>query len=402
MRITTNMIYEMGVSRIADQQAILNKTQQQVSTGRRILTPADDPSGAASALQVSQADGLLAQHVENRNLARNGLGIEDGVLQGISDLMQQVKTSIVAAGNGTLGNAERGFIASELRGQLDQLIGLANSTDGNGNYLFSGFQSNTVPFARSGNTVSYAGDSGLRALQVSGERQMAVGDSGQEVFLTVPEGNGRFVAAAAPGNTGTGKIGSGTVVDPAAITGDDYQIAFSVVGTTTTYSVTNVTTGTLLSSGNPYTSGSAIVVDGMQFDIKDSPANGDQFSLSPSGRKSVFAVMNELITALSTPVVVPADSTRLANTLAMAQSEMSNAFDKVLETRASVGARLKELDALEDSGSYLHLQNQTRLSELQDLDYNEALSKLAMQQITLEAAQKSFVQVAGLSLFKYL
>lgn len=402
MRITTNMMYEMGVSRIADQQAILNKTQQQVSTGRRILTPADDPSGAASALQVSQADGLLAQHVENRNLARNGLGIEDGVLQGISDLMQQVKTSIVAAGNGTLGNAERGFIASELRGQLDQLIGLANSTDGNGNYLFSGFQSHTVPFARSGATVSYAGDSGLRALQVSGERQMAVGDSGQDLFLSVPEGNGRFVAAAAPGNTGTGKISSGIVVDPAAITGDDYQITFSVVGTTTTYSVTNVTTGTLMSSGNPYTDGSAIVVDGMQFDIKDSPANGDQFSLSPSGRKSVFDVMNELITALSTPVVVPADSTRLSNTLTMAQSEMSNAFDKVLETRASVGARLKELDALEDSGSYMHLQNQTRLSELQDLDYNEALSKLAMQQITLEAAQKSFVQMAGLSLFKYL
>ena len=262
MRITTNMMYEMGVSRIADQQAILNKTQQQVSTGRRILTPADDPSGAASALQVSQADGLLAQHVENRNLARNGLGIEDGVLQGISDLMQQVKTSIVAAGNGTLGNAERGFIASELRGQLDQLIGLANSTDGNGNYLFSGFQSHTVPFARSGATVSYAGDSGLRALQVSGERQMAVGDSGQDLFLSVPEGNGRFVAAAAPGNTGTGKISSGIVVDPAVITGDDYQITFSVVGTTTTYSVTNVTTGTLMSSGNPYTDGSAIVVDG--------------------------------------------------------------------------------------------------------------------------------------------
>lgn len=402
MRITTNMMYEMGVSRIADQQAILNKTQQQVSTGRRILTPADDPSGASSALQVSQADGLLGQHVENRNLARNGLGIEDGVLQSISDLMQNVKTTIIAAGNGTLGNVERNFMASELRGQLDQLIGLANGTDGNGNYLFSGFQTHTVPFARSGNTVSFAGDSGLRALQVSGERQMAVGDSGQDLFLSVPEGNGRFLATAASGNTGTGKISSGTVVDPAAITGDDYQITFSVVGATTTYSVTNVTTSTVLSSGNPYTDGSAIVVDGMQFDIKGSPANGDQFSLTPSGRKSVFDVMNELITALSTAVVVPADSARLSNTLALAQSEMSNAFDKVLETRASVGARLKELDALEDSGSYMHLQNQTRLSELQDLDYNEALSKLAMQQITLEAAQKSFVQVAGLSLFKYL
>ena len=402
MRITTNMMYDMGVARLADQQSGLNKTQQQVATGRRILTPADDPAGAASVLQVSQADGLTMQHAENRNLARNSLGIEDGVLHSFSDLMQAIKTTVIGAGNGTLGNVERGFMASELRGQLDQLIGLANSTDGNGNYLFSGFQSHTVPFARSGSTVSYTGDTGLRALQVSGERQMAVGDSGQALFLSVPEGNGRFVAEAAAGNTGTGKIGAGSLTDPALFTGQDYQIDFTVAGATTTYSITNITTGTVISSGNSYTDGSAITVDGMQIDIKGSPANGDQFMVSPSGRKSVFEVVNELITALSTPVVTSSDSTKLSNSLTMAGSELSNAFDKLLETRASVGARLKELDALEDTGSYMHLQHQTRLSELQDLDYNEALSKLAMQQISLEAAQKSFIQVTGLSLFKYL
>lgn len=402
MRISTNMMYDLGVARLSDQQSALSKTQQQVATGRKILTPADDPAGSASALQVSQADGLTMQHAENRNLARNALGIEDGVLQSVSDLMQSIKTTVIGAGNGTLGNAERGFMASELRGQLDQLIGLANSTDGNGNYLFSGFQSHTVPFARSGSAVSYAGDNGMRALQVSGERQMAVGDTGQALFLSIPEGNGHFVAEASSGNTGTGRIGAGMLVDQALFAGQDYQIDFTVAGATTTYSVTNITTGTVLSSGNAYTDGSAITVDGMQIDIKGSPANGDQFTLSPSGRKSVFDIVNDLITALATPVVTATDSAKLTNTLTMAGSELSNAFDKVLETRASVGARLKELDALEDTGSYMHLQHQTRLSELQDLDYNEALSKLAMQQITLEAAQKSFIQVTGLSLFKYL
>jgi flagellar hook-associated protein 3 FlgL len=402
MRISTSMMYDMGVARIADQHGALNRTQQQVASGRKMLTPSDDPAAAASALKISQADRLTGQHAENRNLARNALGIEDGVLQGVSDLLQHIKTTVVAAGNGTLGNAERGFMASELRGQLDQLIGLANSTDGHGNYLFSGFQTHTQPFARTGGSVNYAGDSGLRALQVSGERQMAVGDSGQELFLSVAEGNGRFVATAAGGNAGSGRIGAGSVVDPAALTGHDYQVSFSVTGASTTYSVTDVTTGTALSSGNAYANGGAIVIDGMQVDIQGSPANGDQFSLSPSSRKSVFEVVNALITALATPVVTAADSTRLGNALTQAGSELSNAFDKVLETRASVGARLKELDVLEDSGSYMHLQHQTRLSELQDLDYNEALSKLAMQQITLEAAQKSFLQVAGLSLFKYL
>jgi flagellar hook-associated protein 3 FlgL len=429
VRISTSMMYEMGVSRLGEQQNGLNKTQQQVATGRKILTPADDPAGAASVLRVSQADAMNTQHAENRNLTRNSLGIEDGVLASVSDLLQAIKATVIGAGNGTLGNAERGFMASELRGQLEQLVGLANSSDGNGNYLFSGFQSRTLPFAQVGSTVNYAGDAGVRALQVSADRQLAIGDSGQSLFMSVPQGNGRFVAAAGAGNSGSGKISAGTVTNPASLTGQDYQIDFSVVAGVTTYSVTNVTTGSVLSAGHPYSDGGAIDVDGMQVQIKGSPANGDQFTLGASGRQSLFDVVNDLITALATPVVTSADSARLSNALTAAGSGLENAFDKVLETRASVGARLKELDALEDTGSYMHLQYQTRLSELQDLDYNEALSRLAEdaalnhtqnlsrlqdvdyaralsdlaeEQVYLEAAQKSFIQVTGLSLFKYL
>jgi flagellar hook-associated protein 3 FlgL len=259
-----------------------------------------------------------------------------------------------------------------------------------------------VPFAQAGNTVNYAGDAGVRALQVSSDRQMAIGDSGQSLFMSVPQGNGRFVAAAAAINAGSGAISAGTVTNPASLTGQNYQVDFSVAGGVTTYSVTNASTGAVLSAGNPYTDGSAIDIDGMQIQIKGSPANGDQFTLAPSGRQSMFDVINGLITALSTPVVTTPDSAKLTNALTSAQGGLSNALDKVLETRASVGARLNELDALENTGSYMHLQYQTRLSGLQDLDYNEALSKLAMQQTTLQAAQKSFVQVTGLSLFQYM
>ena len=402
MRISTNMMYEMGVARLNEQQSGLSKIQQQVSTGRKIITPADDPAGAAGVLRVTQADAMNTQQAENRNLTRNSLGAEDGVLQSVSDLLQSIKATAISAGNATLGDAERGYMASELRGQLEQLIGLGNSTDGNGNYLFSGFQSHTMPFAQTGSSVNYAGDAGVRALQVSNDRQMAIGDSGQSLFMSVPEGNGRFVAAAAAINMGSGMISAGTVTNPASLTGQNYQVDFSIAAGVTTYSITNVTTGTVLSAGNPYTDGSAIDIDGMQIQIKGSPANGDQFTLAPSGRQSMFDVINGLITALSTPVATTADSARLTNALTAAQGGLSNALDKVLETRASVGARLNELDALENTGSYMHLQYQTRLSGLQDLDYNEALSKLAMQQMSLQAAQKSFIQVTGLSLFQYL
>lgn len=402
MRISTSQIYELGVARMNDQQNALNKTQQQVSTGRRILTPADDPAASASAAGLTQLDGMNTQYQENRGYAKNSLGIEDGILQQVSDLIVSAKTLATQAGNATLGNAERGYLATELQGQLQQLLGLANSKDGAGNYLFAGHQSSTQPFSLSGSSVQYAGDSGTRALQVSTSRQIAVNDSGQQVFMAVPAGNGRFMAAAASGNSGTGVIDGGTVTDTSLLTGHDYRLSFSVAGGVTTYSVIDSTTGTTVSSGNPYTAGSAIGVAGMQVSISGSPANGDQFTLASGAKQSLFQTMQDLITVLSAPVSTAAGGARLNNGLNAALGSLDSGLNRILETRAATGARLKELDSLDTMGSDLHIQYQQNLSQLQDLDYTKALSDLSLQQTALEAAQKSFVQVMGLSLFKYL
>ena len=402
MRISTSQIYDLGVARMSEQQSTLNKTQQQVSTGRRILTPSDDPAASASAVQLSQLDTMNAQFQKNRDYAKNSLGIEDGILQQVSDLIVSAKSLATSAGNGTLANSDRADIATELKGQLQQLLGLANSKDGAGNYLFSGHQSTTQAFSQSGTSVQYAGDSGTRALQVSSSRQISVNDSGQQVFMAVPAGNGSFSAAAASANTGTGIVSGGSVVDTSLLTGHDYQLNFSVVGGVTTYSVVDTTSGTTVSSGNPYTSGNSISVANMQAEINGSPANGDQFTMTSGAKQSLFQTLQNLIDVLSTPVSTAADSAKLNNGLNAALSNLDGGLNRILETRATVGSSLKELDMLDTTGSDLHIQYQQNLSQLQDLDYTKALSDLSLQQTALEAAQKSFVQVMGLSLFKYL
>jgi flagellar hook-associated protein 3 FlgL len=401
MRISTSQIYDLGVARMSEQQIALNKTQQQASTGRRILTPADDPAASASVVQLTQLDSMNATYQKNRDYANNSLGLEDGALSHIAELLTSAKTLATGAGNGSLGDTERGFIATELKGQLQQLIGLANSRDGAGNYLFAGHQSSTLPFLP-GASVQYAGDSGSRALQVSDSRQLAVNDSGQQVFMSVPAGNGKFVAAASGGNTGTGVVDGGSVVDTSLLTGHDYSLNFSVAGGVTTYAIVDSTTGTTVSSGNPYTSGSAITVAGMQVGVSGSPANGDQFTLTSGAKQSLFQTLQNLINVLSTPASTAAEKAALNNGLNAASSSLDSGLDRVLETRASVGARMKELDALDATGSDRHIQYQQNLSQLQDLDYTKALSDLSRQQTMLEAAQKSFVQVMGMSLFKYL
>jgi flagellar hook-associated protein 3 FlgL len=182
MRISTQTLFETGAARIGDLQSSLVKTQQQISTGRRILTPADDPVAAARALEVTQSQSVNTQYGLNRQTANTALSAEEGTLASVTDLLQSVQSTVVAAGNGALSDSDRASMATQLQGNLDDLIALANTRDGQGNYLFSGFQSNTTPFVKTLTGADYYGDQGQQLLQVDSSRQMAVGNSGKAVF----------------------------------------------------------------------------------------------------------------------------------------------------------------------------------------------------------------------------
>lgn len=301
MRISTQTLFETGAARLSELQSGLARTQQQISAGRRVLTPADDPVAAARALEVTQSQSINTQHGVNRQNAKSALGAVEGTLSGVTTLLQDVKASVIAAGNPTLSDTERGFMATELRGRLDELLGLANSRDALGNYQFSGFQTTTPAFSRDpvSGAVQYDGDQGQRLIQVDSTRQMAVSNPGQAVFQ--------------------------------------------------------------------------------------------------GGGQDVFATLNALIVQLETPGTAGLDAT-----LATANGDLDLALNNVLTVRASIGSRLQEIDALDNAGEDRKLQYSQTLSELQDLDYAQALTQLSQQQLTLEAAQKSFVKTSGLSLFNFL
>ncbi|MEQ1662707.1 MAG: flagellar hook-associated protein FlgL [Thiobacillus sp.] len=401
MRISTGMMYQLNVARMAEQQNALLKTQQSITTGRRIATPSDDPVGAAQALNVSATDGQNTQYATNRDSAKASLGLKEGTLGGVTSLIQDIQDTVIAAGNPTYTDTERRFLAGEVRSRLQQLIGLANTTDVSGQPMFSGFQRGQ-PFSVAGGQVEYQGDSGHREIQVAAGRRMAVSDSGRDVFETIRNGNGQFTTAAAAGNTGGGTISAGSVSDPTLATGHTYQLNFSVAAGVTTYSVVDVTSGTTLSSGNPYTSGNVIAFAGIRFEVEGAPASGDSFNVAPSANQSLFSTLENLAHVLETTAVGVPGQAALGNGLTAAHSALDNALEHVLKVRAATGANLKELDVLDTVGDDLHLQFQQTLSSLQDTDYNEAISRLARQQLGLEAAQQSFARVMKLSLFDYL
>ncbi|MBK8017793.1 MAG: flagellar hook-associated protein FlgL [Betaproteobacteria bacterium] len=434
MRVSTNTVFEQGVYNILRGQAQLIKTQDQISTGRRVLSPSDDPVASSRALEVSQSKSVNAQFNRNSESAQAAISLQEESLNRYTSLLQDVKTLAVNAGNGALTQRELKSLAAELRGRYEELLGIANTTDSNGLYLFSGFQGNTLPFTEnSPGVVAYNGDEGTRLVQVGPARDIPVSNSGAEVFQKIRNGNGTFVTAAAGTNTGTGVVTQGVVRNEAAwnTAGNpkNFEVRFHVDSTVipprTTYDIVDTVNGvSLLTGGAPaagphtrtYQTGAAISLStqtppdtnptafdyGIELSVTGTPADGDAFTVEPSATQDVFTTMYNLITAMENTGAGATENTRLTNSLNTALTEIDNALDVNLRVLAAVGSYSKELDVNREVGEDLNLQFDKMLSSLQDLDYASAITQLTYQQISLDAAQKSFMQVQQLSLFELL
>ena len=188
MRISTMQIYNGGTAGIQNLQSDLYSAQNQVSTRRRIVTPKDDPIGAAQALMVTQAGAVNELYLKNQGAADSKLSALDSTLQGINEELVNIYEKSIAAGNGAYSDSDRKAIAAELAERLDSLVSLANTQDGNGRYVFAGFQSTTKPF--SGSPITYAGDDGQQKLQVTASQFVTTNLSGNDVFVNVVDANG--------------------------------------------------------------------------------------------------------------------------------------------------------------------------------------------------------------------
>ncbi len=193
MRIGTLQMFRQSVNAMLDQQVKLFKTQNQLSTGKRINSPSDDPTGAARLVGLSESAKITAQYQDNILAARSRLELEEGALGSVGDALLRVRELAVAGLNNTYGLEERTAISLEIRQLADEVMGLANRKLGNGQFMFSGYQVQTTPFSETAPGVfSYAGDQGQRLIQVAPARQIADGDSGQAVFMDIPDGGGGF------------------------------------------------------------------------------------------------------------------------------------------------------------------------------------------------------------------
>ena len=188
MRISTNTLFSSGTARITDLQSAMQKTQQQIATGRKVLAPSDDPIAASQVLNLEQAQAMNAQYATNRMNANNALSEQEGVLSNVDELVQNIKTLLVQAGNGSLDDAQRGYLAVELDGNIDAMLSQANIKDSMGNYMFSGYQAGVPAYLKTATGATFQGDAGQRVLQVDTSRRVTTSINGLQLFEGIDTG----------------------------------------------------------------------------------------------------------------------------------------------------------------------------------------------------------------------
>lgn len=379
MRISTTAAFSHAAATMGSRQSELAKLSAQISSGKRIIVPSDDPEGAARAVTLEAARARNDQLRVNQRAATNILSQAEALLGNINGAYDGIRDILVQAGNPALSNADRQSLAAELAARREALYGLSTERDADGQPLFGG-----------------------RVVEVGSSRSLDLTLDNQQLFGQVRSGNGVFAAAAAGANSGAASISAGSVSNATALDGASYDIVIHNTAGTLTYDVLNVTTSTVVSSGNAFTSGADITVAGMTVKVTGAPADNDRFHLTPSVARPVFDALDELVAALRVPVTDDGSRAQVSAAVAAGLAQIDQAAQAAQLARADTGAALQELDMLQNVADNQDVLLRTQLSQIQDLDYAQAATQLAQQQLALEAAQKAYSRILGRTLFDYL
>jgi len=314
MRISTQMMYEQNMRGITDSQSRWLSYGEQMSTGKRVNRPSDDPIAASQAIVLSQSQSQNSQFALARTFATQKVSLEDNVLTQVNTAISSVREKLVYASNGTLSDDDRLSLATDIQGIRDQLMNLANTTDGNGRFIFAGYKTESAPCDAA--TGDYNGGAEAITQQVDTARNMTISHTGQQIFESIT-------------------------------------------------------------------------------------SNAEQLPGGGYGQTNMFKILDSAIASLKTPIENdPAAATAQSQVIANAQIGIKNSQNNILTVVADVGTKMNELEKLDTLGDDRALGQTKQMSDLVDVDWNEAISSYTMQQAALQASYKAFSDMQGMSLFQ--
>jgi flagellar hook-associated protein 3 FlgL len=400
MRVTQTITQTQFLTTINALENGINTTQNQITSAKSFTTASQNPTAAGSVNNYTQALAQSQQYGTNASSAQTNLNTEGNALTQVTNQLQTLRTLALEANTGTLTSSDRSAIATQAVQIQNSLLALANTTNGNGEFIFGGYASQSQPFSQSAAGATYNGDQGQRQVQIAAGQTVADGDNGDTVFNNIKTGNGTFQVTAAAGNTGSGLIGATSVTSSTAYVAGNYNVTFT---DPTHYTVTDSAVPPNTVSTGTYTDGSTITFNGQQITLTGTPAAGDSFAVSTSTNQSIFATVQNLVNTLQSQAsTTPGAVTAVNNQIGNAINNIDQALTNTSNVQASVGGRLNSITTQQSVAGSQQVQLQTSISQLQSLDFASAVTTLTQQQTTLSAALQAFQLTQGLTLFKFL
>ncbi|MEN9375169.1 MAG: hypothetical protein RL710_326 [Pseudomonadota bacterium] len=395
MRLGTANTYDNALQNLYVRQSDLSSQQEKLTSGKNVNRPSDDPTASAVAERALTRISRVATEQRALSVQRNAITMAESTLGDATSLIQNLRDMVVNAGNGSYNATARATIAAEMRGLREQLFTVANRTDTNGIPLFGGLGSATAPFTDAVTGVTFNGTPGQRS---STEVSLPTAMDGKAIWMNVPSGNGTFEVSLAGVNTGSLSTDAGQVVSPAALTGHNYSINFTIAAGVTTYDVVDTTTAATIVSGQPYMSNQAITFDGMSLVARGGPSNGDSIEISPSTQSNVFNIIDDAIAGIDGSTGGPL----LSQTIALALTQFDSSMDRIQSARGQAGDWLNRADKIDGTQTGRTIQLEAEKSKAEDLDMVKGISDFTKFQTGYQAALQSYAQVQKLSLFNYI
>jgi flagellar hook-associated protein 3 FlgL len=393
-RLSTANAYDGALNNLMQRQGHLTETQEQMTSGKRVIKASDDPAAAARAERARALEDRTTASQRAVDASSNAMTLTEGALGDAGELLQQARELLVSAGDASFSDAERASKATAIKAIRDQLLSVANRPDGQGGFVFSGQGSGGAPFVDKPGGVAFDGVGG--SVNVATDEPLPLTLDGGNVWLSANSGNGVFVTRNV--NSGSAWIDAGRVTAPDQITNSSYDIQFSTAGGATTYSV--LKDGNPVSAGNAFNSGEQIAVDGMSFAISGEPADGDTFQMTPSTQTlSVFDSLDSVVAELSRP---GRGGPKVQQSVEDGLRNIDQVASQIGSARSFAGTTLQRLDGVKGRLDATELSAQTSRSSAEDLDMVKALSSFNQQQTGYQAALQSYATIQKLSLFQYL
>jgi flagellar hook-associated protein 3 FlgL len=408
-RLGTSNAYDNTVANLQGRQNNLSTLQEQLTSGKKITTPSDDPTGAAQAERALNRLARIATDQRALDAQRNAISQAEGTLADVTDVLQQIRDLANSAGNGSFSAADRRTVALQITGLRDRLIDLANTKDSNGQPLFAALGSALKPFVGPAVSPDYSFN-GL-AGSAAGDTYSIPGTlDGESAFMLQP---GRDAAYNAQTSTGSKLTTDGVkLVNATAVPANAKDLTYtlnnmSVTGNTATYDLvttdtsTNPTTvvGTQAGLTSPWSATlgfTVTTVPGVSFSVKGTHAASDSITLAPN--TSVFATVDKAINGITNA----ANTTEANQAVSQALHNIDISIGRVAAIRGQAGDLLNRADIISANNDKRNVEQEANRSRAEDMDMIKGVSQFQNQQTGYQAALQSYAQIQKLSLFNFI